>query len=270
MSLNYYKEDKYDDYRKYSKSVLRSEQVQDGGELAGYQPSQAEKRSKSVPEESLRMKNPDGVLSVGVNRKRELIISLTSDVEGPLLRGDRRLVNMDSAKRLRNESAKVYTNSHDENVSAVAYKEKLDKSPSRIISRLKGAVVKMDNAVVEELVPFLTVQEDKKARMKLESSLRDSLESGSRLEYEAIKGQCDLLERRIHLKEREEQRLLQNLTAARGRMEAQARRLDYDFRKAYVTPEPEAGIEDGTDNSSEDNDEQKKQKNGKNINKFLT
>jgi len=259
MPLSKYKEDSYDDYRKYSGTVLKAVTVPENSELQNYQPSQSEKRNRTVPVETMRMKNLDGMLSVGIDRKKDVTITLTSDSQIPLLRADRKSVNMDSSKRMRNITGRIYTNSHDEKVSAIVYKENLEKGPGRIIDKLKKALGALDNAVVEEVAPFFTVQEDKKRKRQLDSYLRDSIERQNKEEYEAVKAQSDILQKRIRLKEREEARLLQNLETMSGRMEARARQLDADYRRTYIAPEfiasdaqDAAGAEEGQNDENKD------------------
>lgn len=257
-----HKEDTYDDYKMYSRHSLKTQHVQEDSELQGYIPSQSEKQNKAVPVETMRMKNTEGELSVGVDKNRDVTIAIRSDSSSPFLRGDRNAVDMDSAKRVRNITGRLYTNSHDDKVSAVVYKERLEKSPTELLKKLKKAFGHSDNPVIDEMTPFLSIQEDNKTKGELGSLLRNSLETRNKEQYETILAERELLQKRIDRKEKEEQRLLQNLTTTSNLMNQQARQLGAEKNKtAYFISEflNSDALADETGPDGQDNEDVKGQ-----------
>lgn len=247
------KEDSNNEYGKLSSARLKMQEISGRDPVQGYSAPEKEEQENYAPVETMRMKNADGQFSVGINRKKEVTMAITSDAPGPYLRGDRSVVAMESARRVREIPDKIYTNSHDERVSGIVYKEDLAKSPANMLKTLKSTLEGRENVVVDAIAPFLVSSREIEAKKELETYLRGRLEQRQQEEYEIQKAEYDRLQKRLALKEKEEKRLIQNLTAASEKMKEQAEHLDYDYRKTYLI---NTGLspEDGTEGENGDED----------------
>ncbi len=232
--------------RKQAKG-LKMQQVTKDKEVQGYLGLESEEREGSKPVETMRMKGPGGRLSVGINRNQEITMSLTSDTPGNLLREDRSSLRMSSAKRVRENPDKVYTNSHDEKVSAVVYKDDFAKSPKNLIKSLKSAMEGKENIVADTVMPFLSTEKEKETKRELEQYLRSCLEEGKTEGYRWAKEEYGQLAERIAWKEREEQGLVHNLEAQAGKMKEEAKRLAIEFSRKSTLWQQEPLWEDGDD-----------------------
>lgn len=256
------KEDRYDDYRSYSGTVLKRKEIQPGGNVHGYVPTHQEILENSAPVETMRMKNSSGQLSVGVNKDKEATITVTSDKPGPYLRGDRSRINMNSAKRIRETPDKLYTNSHDESVSGVVYKDDLVKSPRAMINTFKGVMETQPSVVIDAVTPFLISSQDYETKRELEDYLRSSLEKRDKDEYEMNRELLDRFNLRLARKEKEEQRMLHYLTTATERMKEQAKQLQFDLPRASYLPsemQPTDGDDEDNRGDKQDNNQDKAQ-----------
>ncbi|MCD8038012.1 MAG: hypothetical protein LUE96_02860 [Lachnospiraceae bacterium] len=145
----------YEEYRKRSdKGVRRVEPKKEG--QTGYRPSQKEKENDMAPKEVAAVKTGDGVLSFGINRKKEVTMTMSVDNE-EALREDRNQVDADRAVAFPNTRGQMLTNSHDATRSAIAVKVPLGKQAYGLERKLWDAAERLSGSmVVEEVIPFIT------------------------------------------------------------------------------------------------------------------
>ena len=151
----------YEAYRKSSETGLRRTAPAKEGQR-GYHPSWKEKRENKQPREVTAVQSGDSLVTMGVNRKKEVTIAVSEEREKDL-REDRAEVNMDRAAKVRGRSGEIYTNSHDPRRSAVAVKERLSRQTAGLERRLWDMARRTaGNEVIEEAVPFLVQQREMK------------------------------------------------------------------------------------------------------------
>lgn len=177
----------YEKYHKMSNMAIRRNEVSKEKQT-GYQPSDKEKQKKLEPKEVMNLKCGTGVISLGINRKREVTVAISSDNDGQL-REDKKNVSMNSSVKMSNTN-KVYTNSHEEKESGVVIKIPYEKQSYGLEQKLKLVAEKLyDNVVMNDVVPFLT-QWGKETEHQMEQMNkqqdRDKLEHEFEQEYQMM------------------------------------------------------------------------------------
>ncbi len=168
----------YQVYQKNSNARLRERETSKEG-IKGYVEREKEKKEHTVSREVMHLKSGKGEIAVGVNRKGEVTLVISSDKEGEL-KEDRKEVHMDTAKYHKLKGGHFYTNTHKEQKSALVYKEKVEKQPALLMKRMKQALKEKENEPAKEVVPFFPqteqgVEEEKRWK-KEEQYLEKNLE----------------------------------------------------------------------------------------------
>lgn len=168
----------YQVYQKNSNAKLRERETSKEG-IKGYAEREKEKKEHAVSREVMHLENGEGEVAVGVNRKGEVTLVISSDKEGEL-KEDRKEVHMDTAKHHKLKGGHFYTNTHKEQKSALVYKEKVEKQPALLMKRLKQALKEKENEPAKEVVPFFPQtereMEEEKRWKKEEQYLEKNLE----------------------------------------------------------------------------------------------
>lgn len=168
----------YEKYQKNSNARLRERETSKKG-MAGYTEREKEKKEHAVSKEVMRLESGEGIISFGVNRKKEVTFAVSSNKQGEL-QEDRKEVHMDTAKHHKLKGGHFYTNTHNEQKSALVYKEKAEKQPTLLLKRVKQALKEKKNEPADRVMPFfpqtqIGKEEEKKWREK-EQYLEKNLE----------------------------------------------------------------------------------------------
>lgn len=144
-----------EEYQKKSKTGVQLKSPEKEG-LTGYEASYTERNGKRTPKEVGKIQTGEGVLSVGVDRKREVTLAVSKD-DSPVLREDSTVLKRDTARELAGRNKKLYSNSHSPYQSAIAIKLSLDKQTYGLEQRIRAAVRQAEgNDVLENTLPFYT------------------------------------------------------------------------------------------------------------------
>ena len=171
------------DYDKYLQKTALSESVshdrqkkaEDKKQMEGYAPHPKEDRLSEL----FGMKNSFDNISVGIDSKGSLAISVTSQKEpfSPTLTSDRKVLKGTRKRTLYDHFGEIYTNPFAPRDSAFAYRSRRVISENRITSEFKRAAQKRLSRTQREAVPFLTLDEDREALRELKDKHDNSPET---------------------------------------------------------------------------------------------
>lgn len=167
----------YEEYQKDSNARLR-EKTPNRESLTGYSETEKESKEKTVPLEAMRLENGQGGISLGVNRKKEIYVAVYEDSEG-MLRQDRKSLHMSGAKIQKRMGGRFYTNSHQQEKSALVYKVEAGKQPGFVLDKIKKKLLDKRNEPAAEVAPFLApdsrTEEEKKKWEPAEKFLEQNM-----------------------------------------------------------------------------------------------
>ena len=189
-----------------SESVIheRENKISDSKQPEGYQPHPNESRLSEV----FGLKSAFDNLSVGMDEKGIISVTATSqkDYHGPTLNSDRKLMKGTRRRTLYEHFGELYTNPSAPKNSAFTFRSRRTLSENRILSELRRASDKRLSPVQRQMIPFLTIEEDREHLSELRSAQQDTAQE------RAEKGR---LEASIAQKTSMENRFLRKLRNAR-------------------------------------------------------
>ncbi|MEG2440002.1 MAG: hypothetical protein RSB37_00690 [Acetivibrio sp.] len=142
-----------------SKQKIRQIPLHPKKMVAGYDGKKEELVNKTTPVEIMRMKNENGIISVGINKKKEIVLAVTECKEGKE-RGEREHIMMSRAQACEFPSDKLYVNSHSPEESAFIYQTNGKKNAGAMIRRLKTILKTQRNETAKLVTPFLLQKEE--------------------------------------------------------------------------------------------------------------
>ena len=232
------------DYGEFTKKTLSSESViherenriSDKKQPEGYQPHPRESRLSEV----FGLKNSFDNISVGLDEKGIVSVTATSqkDYHAPTLTSDRRILKGTRRRTLFEHFGELYTNPFSPKSSAFSFRSRRTVSENRMLSELKRVSAKRLSDEQKQMIPFLTLDEDRE-RLALLRQRRD--------EDTADKREKGELEQSIIQKTSLESRFLRRLRTARFQVMPKT---ENDTQNAFITA-PEAALEDGSDDETD-------------------
>lgn len=197
-------QESYQNYRKKTSNLLKTKSIQNQEPLQGYEPTTKEKREKKEPVETMRLVNGDGMISVGINRTKEITMTMVSDSGGEVLRTTKNKVRMDSSTKTLGQENKIYVNSHKKAESGLAIKSNTSNYPVRMVDEIKKAAKEDAFDVVNEIAPFFSLEKEQTQKDEMTDLIRQAktedkewikeLEEQRHLLYQAIsQKEADLL-----------------------------------------------------------------------------
>jgi uncharacterized protein YdaU (DUF1376 family) len=180
----------------------------------GYTPDRSERSEQTRPREMLSMGNSYGNVAVAANRNKEMTFTVSENRRhnsATLDNGHKRL----DGERRRSAAdlfGQAFTNRYDPTNGAFAYKTGKLQPEKRVVDRIKKYVEEKGQNTVETILPFFTMDRDKKRLKELEAETRRVKEQGQdaqELEHEKVQ-----LSRAISQKEQMQARFIRKMRLA--------------------------------------------------------
>ena len=169
--------DKYLDKTAVSEGVYHERQrdISEGKSMENYAPHPKEEGLTEV----FGIKNSFDNISVGMDSKGSIAISVSSQKElnSPTLTSDRKVLKGTRRRTLYDHFGEIYTNPSAPRNSAFAYRSRRVISENRITSEFRRAAKKRLSREQREMVPFLTLDEDREELNSLRSKHDQSPET---------------------------------------------------------------------------------------------
>lgn len=219
------------DYEKVRKEVnysLQSKGMENNRSLTGYQYSEKESKMNDIPKESMRLGNTFGGISIGSNKKKELLLVVTGRMKG-YQSPDRnsKLFVSERAVRINSITDKMYTNSSEKNESAFAYRVPNSNNEKYIMRRLKGMFEKENHKLTEDMLPFLNQKKEKEEIRVLEEQRKNYEQVMTDRQLDRLNKRLTTLQYDLTHKKQEEQRFTENLKKALLQIQKESKKTVY-------------------------------------------
>ncbi|MFI3312686.1 MAG: hypothetical protein R3Y62_02260 [Eubacteriales bacterium] len=132
--------------------------------LTGYRPTEQERREKNAPREVAKLSGSYGDVAVGVNRQKNLSITLSERRGGEekhTTKSDKKAVEGQTAHKLPATRGKGFTNPHHKSQSAVLYQSQDKKPPPFLQKRFTQMMGNHHQEVLEGHVSFLDTKRER-------------------------------------------------------------------------------------------------------------
>jgi hypothetical protein len=145
-----------------------------------YQLHKSERDAQTRPRELFSMRNSYGNVAVAANRNQEmtLFVSENRRHNSKTLDNDHKKLNGERRRSATDLFGQAYTNRFDPINSAFAFKTGKLQPEKRVLDRIKKYVDEKGQNTVERILPFFTLDRDKKKLHELEAQVRRAKEEG--------------------------------------------------------------------------------------------
>lgn len=179
-----------------------------------YKPHWSERGEAERPRELFAMGNSYGQISFAANRKKEMLLAVSRKRRhnSESIENDQKRLKGKRRRAVVNPIGQTYTNSFDPINSAFALKTGKAQPSKRVLAYINKYVEKNGQNEVEEMLPFLSLERDRKERQEL-TSARDSADKKAKdaVLLEQAKGE---LSQAITQKEQMQSRFLKKMEFA--------------------------------------------------------
>lgn len=155
----------------------------------GYLPHWSERDEQTRPREMFSMGNSYGNVSVAANRNQEMTLFVGENRRhnSETLDNDHKWLNGERRHCVKDPMGHTFTNRFDPVNSAFAFKTGKLQPAGKVLNRIKKYVEEKGQNTVENVLPFFTLERDKKELQELAAEARRAKEEGkdsAELEHE--------------------------------------------------------------------------------------
>lgn len=207
----------YKRYRQETQSALKAQPAGEKKPLSHYEVTEQKRKENNQPEEKMLLQNSYGAVNLGRFRGEQavLVVSGISEHAQKKTR-ETDLLRETGAKKLRGLQGRAFTNHQDPLVSAMGLKVFPVHTAEKLVKDLQTLEERGESHVLKEMLPFLSVKEERERILSLLETRRAQRERDPELERE-----LDELRINRQHKEQERRRLVKSLRESLEREEKQ-------------------------------------------------
>jgi hypothetical protein len=179
-----------------------------------YKPHWSEQNEQTRPREMLSMGNSYGNISVGANRNREMLLTVSQRRQhnSETLNNDQKKLNGPRRRSVPDAVGWAYTNSSDSINSAFAFKTRKLQPTKRLLASINKYIDKNGQNTVETILPFLALEKDKKRLQALTNEIVDTRQAGK--DFTILEHEREHLSQAVFRKEQMQSRFLKKMQFA--------------------------------------------------------
>lgn len=180
----------------------------------GYLPHRSERDEQTRPREMFSMGNSYGNVSVAANRNKEMTLFVGENRRhnSETLDNDHKWLNGERRYSVNDPMGQAYTNVFDPVNSAFAFKTGKLQPAGKVLDRIKKYVEEKSQNTVENILPFFTLEREKKELQELAAEARRAKEEGK--DPSELEREKELLSLAIAQKEQMQSQFLKKMRLA--------------------------------------------------------
>jgi hypothetical protein len=180
----------------------------------GYLPHWSERDEQTRPREMFSMGNSYGNVSVAANRNQEMTLFVGENRRhnSGTLDNDHKWLNGERRHSVNDPFGKAYSNVFDPVNSAFAFKTGKLQPAGKVLERIKKYVEEKGQNTVENILPFFTLEREKKKLQALAAAARRAKEEGR--DASELEREKELLSLAIGQKEQMQSQFLRKMRLA--------------------------------------------------------
>lgn len=156
-----------------SEEDMRAEKLPDN-----YKPHRTERDEETRPREMFSMEHSYGDVAVSANRNQELTVSISENRrhDSPSLENDQKKLDGERRRAVNYDIGSAFTDRFDQETSAFVFKTTRMQPEKQVFERIKKHVNEKGQDTVEDILPFFSLDRDRKLLDKLAEESRGARE----------------------------------------------------------------------------------------------
>lgn len=197
----------YKKYRQETQSALKAQPAGEKKPLSHYEATEQKRKENNQPEEKMLLQNSYGAVNLGRFRGEQAVLVVSGSSEREQKKtSETDLLRETGAKKLCGLQGRAFTNHHDPLVSAMGLKVFPVHTAEKLVKDLQTLEERGESHVLKEMLPFLSVKEERERILSLLETRKAQRERDPELEKE-----LDELRINRQHKEQERRRLVKSL-----------------------------------------------------------